>query len=103
MVRTCIDGFQVPLPALVEFLIFVGYKGVNLPLQTIGSMSAEKFLQKFSLHVCLIPDGPKTHGVEPNLSLVLQSQREKLQPHQIHIGDVSLKVLHTSSNSQMCE
>ena len=88
MVRTGIDGFQVPLPALVEFLIFVGCKGVNLLLQTIGSMGAKKFLQKFSLHVCPIYDGPQPQGVEPNLSFVLQSQREELQPHQIHIGDV---------------
>ena len=71
MVRIGIDGFQVPLLALVEFLIFVGYKGVNLPLQTIGSMGAEEFLQKFSLHVCPISDGPQPRGVEPNLSLVL--------------------------------
>ena len=88
MVRTGIDGFQVPLPALVEFLIFVGCKGVNLPFQTIGSMGVEEFLQKFRLHVCPISNGPRPQGVEPNLSLVLQSQREELQPHQIHIGDV---------------
>ena len=88
MVTTDIDGFQVPLPTLVEFLIFVGCKGVNLPLQTIGSMGAEEFLQNFSLHVCPISDGPRPQGIEPNLSHVLQSEREELQPHQIHIGDV---------------
>ena len=88
MVRTGIDGFQVPLPTLVEFLIFVGYKGVNLPLQTIGSMGAEEFLKKFSLHVCPIPNGPRPQRVEPNLSLVLQSKRKELQHHQIHIGVV---------------
>ena len=71
MVRTGIDGFQVPLPALVEFLIFVGCKGVNLPLQTIGSMGAQEFLQKFSMHICPIFDGPRPKGVDPNLSLVL--------------------------------
>ena len=44
MVRTGIDGLKVPFPALVEFLIFLGGKGVNLPLQIIGFMGAEEFL-----------------------------------------------------------
>ena len=51
-------------------------------------MGAEEFLKKFSLHISPIPDGPRPQGVEPNLSLVLQSQREELYPHQILIGDV---------------
>ena len=79
---------MVSNPALVEFLIFVGCKGVNLPLQTIGSMGVEEFLQKFNLHVCPIPNDPRPQRVEPNLSLVLQSQRKELQTHQIHIGYV---------------
>ena len=88
MVRTDIDSFQVPFPPLVEFLLFMGCESVNLPLQTIGSMGAEEFLQKFSLHVCPIPNGPRPQRVEPNLSLVLQIQRKELQPHHIHVGDV---------------
>ena len=51
-------------------------------------MGAKEFLQKFSLHVDLIPNGSLPQRVEPDFSLVLQSQRKELQPHQIHIGDV---------------
>ena len=91
MVRTDIDGIQVPFPTLVKFLIFVGCKGVNLPLQTVGYVCGEKFLQELSLHFCPIPNGPWPQRVEPNLSLVLQSQRKKIQPHQILIGSILLE------------
>ena len=88
MVRISIDGFQVPFLALVEFLIFMGYKGVNMPLQTVRSMCGEKFLQELSLHFCPISNGPEPQRVKPNLGLIIQSQRKKLQPHQIHIGSI---------------
>ena len=91
MVRTSIDGFQVPFPTLVEFLIFMGYKGVNLSLRTIGSMCGENFLQELSLHFCSVPNGPWPQRVKPNLGLILLSQRKKFQPHQIHIGSILLE------------
>ena len=91
MVRTDIDGFQVPFPALVEFLIFVGCKGVNLPLQTVGSVFGENFLQELNLHFCPIPNGPRPKRVEPNLGLIFQSQRKKFQLHQVHIGSILLE------------
>ena len=81
MVRAGTNGFQIPFPTPVEFLIFMGRKGVNLPLQTVGSMCVENFLQELGLHLCLIPDGPRPQRVEPNFVLVLQSQRKKFQPH----------------------
>ena len=59
MVRTSIDGFQVPFPALVEFIIFMGYKGVNMPLQTASSMCGEKFLQELNLRFYPILNGPR--------------------------------------------
>ena len=58
MVRTVVDGFQISLLALVKLLIVIGWKGINLPLLSVGFMCAEEFLQKFSLHLCPIYDSP---------------------------------------------
>ena len=76
MVRVGTNGFQVPFLAPVEFLIFMGCKGVNLPLQTVGFVYGEKFLQELSLHFCPISDGPQPQRVEPKFGLVLQSKRK---------------------------
>ena len=35
---------MVSFPALVEFIIFVGCKSVDLPLQTVGSVCGENFI-----------------------------------------------------------
>ena len=48
MVRMGTKGFQVSFPALVEFFIFVGCEGVDLPLQTVGSVCGNFFLFKNS-------------------------------------------------------
>ena len=93
MVMVGTDGFQIPFPALVEFLIFMGCKGVNLPLQTVGSVCGEKFLQELSPHLCSIPDGPRPHRVEPNFGLVLQSQRKFFSLIRSRLVASSLKVL----------
>ena len=85
MVRAGTNGFQIPFPALVEFLISMGCKGVNLPLQTVGSVCGEKFLQKLSLHLCPIPDGPRPQRFELNFGLVLKSQRKKI-PASLDLG-----------------
>ena len=40
---TCTDGLHEPLPALIEPLIVMGSKHVDLPLQIVGLVSIEEF------------------------------------------------------------
>ena len=58
MVRACIDGFKIPFPTLIKSLTVMSCKGINFPLQIVGLMGTEKFLQKFRLQLCPVPDGP---------------------------------------------
>ena len=44
MMWTSTDGLHEPLLALVESLIVIGSKCVDLPLQIVGLVSTEEFL-----------------------------------------------------------
>ena len=58
MVRAGTDGLHIPFPALIKFFTVMSCKGVDLPLQIVGFVGTEELLQKFSLQLCPVPDGP---------------------------------------------
>ena len=103
MVRTCIDGFQVPCPAMVEFLIFMGCKGVNLPLQTISSMGVEEFFKNLA---CMSAQFLMVLGLRELsqiLALSFRVRGKNFSLVKFTLETSSLKVLHTFSNFRMCE
>ena len=103
MVRTGIEGLWVPFLTLIEFLIFLGCKGVNLPLQIIGFMDAEEFLQNSA---CISAQFIMVLGLRElshilALSFKVRGKNFSLIRSTLELS--SLKVLHTSLNSRMCE
>ena len=58
MVMACTDSFKIPFPALIKSLTVMSCKGINFCLQIVGLMGTEELLQKLSLQLCPVPDGP---------------------------------------------
>ena len=54
------DGLHEPLPAMVEPLIVMGRKGVDLPLQIVGLVGTEELFLKLCLQLCPTSNGPRS-------------------------------------------